>query len=39
MKICNRISNIDHDVLQNIKERYDRGEAVKPETAQEKKLL
>ncbi len=34
--ICNRITNLDHDVLQDITERYQRKEKVKPQTAQEK---
>ncbi len=35
-EICKRISGLDHDVLHNISDRYDRGEAVKAETVQEK---
>ncbi len=34
--ICDRISNLDHEVLQDITERYQRKEKVKPQTAQEK---
>lgn len=34
--VCNRISNIDHTVLQNINDRFDKGEVVKAETAEEK---
>ncbi len=35
-EICKRISSLDHDVLHNISDRYDKGEAVKAETVQEK---
>ncbi len=34
--VCNRISNLDHKVLQDITERYGKEEAVKAETAEEK---
>ncbi len=34
--VCDRITNLDHNVLQDITERYRRQEVVKPETAQEK---
>lgn len=34
--VCNRISNLDHDVLKHITERIDSGETVRPETADEK---
>lgn len=34
--ICDRISNLDHDVLQDITQQYAKGEHVTPETAEEK---
>ncbi len=35
-EICKRIYNLNHDVLHNISERYDKGEAVKADTVEEK---